>query len=176
MRTPLDAFEVAFNRLTLFFAILVAISIGLIAFLIPLNLFLVKTQLGSLWWLFEGVEYTLYFGVFLGAPWVLQQGAHVRVDVVTSSLPEKVAARLDRTMDGVGFGLCVILCFYGVRATFSEYQEGTMPDKDLRIANWIVLSAFSISFLMLALEFLFRMRSERMLNVKAEEVIGESGF
>ena len=55
-----------------------AVSIGLIAVLIPLNLLLIKMQWGSIWWLYEAVEYALYVGVFIGAPWVLRQGAHVR--------------------------------------------------------------------------------------------------
>ena len=176
MRTPLDRFEAAFNKLTLFFAALVAISIGLFAVLISLNLFLIRTHLGSIWWLFEGVEYALYFGVFLGAPWVLQQGAHVRVDILTSALPKRAAAWLDRILDGAGFALCMLLCFYGLRAVLSEYQDGTMPDKNLRIANWIVLSGFAGSFLLLAIEFLLRMRSERPLTAGEEAAAGDSGF
>ncbi len=176
MRTPLDQFEAAFNKLTLLLAASVAMSIGLIAVLIPLNLFLLKTHLGSIWWLFEGVEYALYFGVFLGAPRVLQQGAHVRVDIVISALPKPAAARLDRILDGAGFALCMLLCFYGLRAVLSEYQDGTMPDKDLRIANWIVLSGFAGSFLLLAIEFLLRMRPERVLTAGKEAAVGETGF
>lgn len=176
MRSPLDTLEAAFNRVTVFFAALVAISIGLIAVLIPLNLLLVKTGLGTIWWLFEGVEYTLYFGLFLGAPWVLQQGAHVKVDVLVTALSAKAAARLERVMDIFAVGLCLLLCFYGTRAGIIEFIDGTMPDKDLRIANWIILSAFVLAFLMLAVEFLFRMRSERVLKVDNEIVSADAGF
>ncbi|HBK75789.1 MAG TPA: hypothetical protein DDZ73_05235, partial [Gammaproteobacteria bacterium] len=86
MHRRIDRFEAGFNRVVLYLAYLVALSIGLFTVLIPLNLFLIRTQLGSIWWLYEGVEYTLYFGVFIGAPWVLNQGAHVRVDVLTAVL------------------------------------------------------------------------------------------
>ncbi|NJN39752.1 MAG: TRAP transporter small permease subunit [Gammaproteobacteria bacterium] len=97
MRRRLDSFEAGFNRFVYFLAVLVAISIGLITVLIPLNLFLVKYQLGSIWWLYEGVEYALFVGVFIGAPWVLQQGAHVRVDVVLTALPKLQAVRLEES-------------------------------------------------------------------------------
>ncbi|SVC87535.1 uncharacterized protein METZ01_LOCUS340389, partial [marine metagenome] len=60
MHRPIDRFEAGFNQVILYLAYLVALSIGLFAALIPLNLFLIKTQLGSIWWLYEGVEYTLY--------------------------------------------------------------------------------------------------------------------
>lgn len=176
MRPALDRFEAGFARLTAALAVLGAASIGLIAVLIPLNLLLIRTGLGNIWWLFEGVEYTLYFGVFLGAPWVLRQGAHVRVDVVTSALPAPAAARLERVMDGAGFALCALLCVYGVRAALTEYEDATLPDKDLRIDNWIVLAAFAASFLMLAIEFLLRMRETRAQPAGHRPRAGDSGL
>ena len=97
MNLFLDRFETGFNRFTHFCAALVAISIALIAFLIPLNLFMVKAQLGGIWWLFEGVEYVLYCGVFIGAPWVLQKNAHVKVDVQQRPRHLRKIGRLFRT-------------------------------------------------------------------------------
>ncbi len=157
----LDAFEAGFGRLLHGFAILVAASIALMAVLIPLNLLIVKMQWGSISWLYESVEYALFFGVFLGAPWVLQQAAHVRVDVLLSALPDTAATRLEQLVDLAGLLLCLLLSVYGWRAAAMEYQNGTMPDRDLQIANWIILSAFAMSFLMLAIVFLFRLRRAR---------------
>ena len=142
MYSRVDRFEAGFNRLTLYLAYLVALSIGLIAVLIPLNLFLIKTQLGSIWWLYEGVEYSLYFGVFIGAPWVLNQGAHVRVDVLTAGLSSETARKVERVMDIAGAALCALLCFYGSRVTIWEFLDGTMPDKDLRIPTGYMMAIF----------------------------------
>lgn len=175
MQSQMDRFEAWFIKFNLFLAALVAISIGLIAVLIPLNLLLVKTHTGSIWWLNEGIEYTLYVGVFIGAPWVLQQGAHVRVDVLTSSLSERASLRLERLMDLAGFALCALLCFYGVRAAIIEWQDGTLPDKDLRIENWIMMSVFAICFALLAIEFLLRLRRAREAAGKPAAV-AETGF
>ena len=158
MRGLLATLETGFNRLARFLAVLVAASIGLITVLIPLNLLLVKTQLGSLWWLYEAVEYALYVGVFIGAPWVLQQGAHVRVDVLLSALPRLHAMRLERAIDLASALLCLLLAYYGIRATLVEFAAGTLPDKDLRIANWAMTAVFAFSFLALAIEFGFRFR------------------
>ncbi len=175
MRKQLDLFEAGFNRAMLVLAWCVGGSIGLFAVLIPLNLFLVKFHLGSMWWLYEAVEYTLYFGVFLGAPWVLQQGAHVRVDVLASALPEAAAARLEQVLNVLGTALCVFLCVYGLRITVSEFQDGTVPDKDLRIKTWYMMVVFAISFALLAIEFLLRLRRAHML-AKDESVAAKSGF
>ena len=158
MHRPIDRFEAGFNRVVLYLAYLVALSIGLFAVLIPLNLFLIKTQLGSIWWLYEGVEYTLYFGVFIGAPWVLNQGAHVRVDVLTAVLNTASAQHVERIMDLAGAVLCVLLCFYGSRVMLWEFQDGTLPDKDLRIPTGYMMAIFSASFFLLAVEFILRFR------------------
>ena len=175
MRPNIAALESAFNKVTFFLAGLVAASIGLIAVLIPLNLLLVKGNLGGIWWLYEAVEYTLYVGVFIGAPWVLQQGAHVRVDILAAALPQHLAVQLERAVDIAGVGLCLLLCYYGVRAAISEFQDGTLPDKDLRIANWYMLSVFALSFLLLAIEFLFRVRRAAEIT-SADDASQKAGF
>lgn len=175
MRQSIVALETAFNRLTFFLAALVAASIGLIAVLIPLNLLLVKAQMGGIWWLYEAVEYTLFVGVFIGAPWVLQQGAHVRVDILATALPQRLAVQLERGVDLAGVGLCLLLCYYGVRAATSEFVDGTLPDKDLRIANWYMLSVFALSFLMMAIEFLFRIRRAAEI-ASADDASQKAGF
>jgi len=176
MTSFINRFELSYNRLTAFLIALVAISIGLFAVLIPVNLLLVKMQWGSLWWLNETIEYLLYFGVFLGAPWVLQQGAHVRVDVVSSYLSSKKAVRLERMVDIAGFALCMFLFVYGLRGLMMEWEDGTMPDKTVSIANWIILAFFAFSFFMLALEFLFRLRRTKALVEEDHEHSTKAGF
>jgi TRAP-type C4-dicarboxylate transport system permease small subunit len=176
MRDYLVAFEAGFNKLLLFLAALVAISIGLFAVLIPLNLLFIKMQLGGIWWLYEGVEYALYTGIFLGAPWVLHEGAHVRVDVLIVALPKNAGARLEQAMDGAGAALCMVLCYHGLRAAVSEFQDGTLPDKDLRIYNWIMMCVFASSFALLTIEFILRVARARGLLGAARAVSAPEGF
>ena len=175
MGRPIDVFESGFGRLLAFLAALVAASIGAIAVLIPLNLVLIKMQWGSIWWLYEAVEYALFVGVFSGAPWVLQQGAHVRVDVLIATLPDAPARRLEQFLNVAGALLCLVLCVYGVRAAISEFQDGTLPDKDLRIANWYMLSVFALSFFLLAVEFLLRVR-RALDTVASRDSAAQSGL
>lgn len=172
----IDIFDAGYGHLLTFLAALVALSIGLIAVLIALNLVLIKMQWGSIWWLYEAVEYALFVGVFIGAPWVLRQGAHVRVDVLVSALPKAVAARLEQVMDVAGSGLCLILFYYGIRATLSEFEDGTLPDKDLRIANWYMVAVFAGSFLLLAVEFLLRFRRADEIVVAEAAGAGKAGL
>jgi len=157
----LDRFEAGFNKVILFIAGLVAISIGFMAILIPLDLLIRSLKWGNMPWLYEGIEYALYFGIFLGAPWVLQQGAHVRVDVLISVLPKQAGARLEQIVDVSGALLCATLCYFGLKATVYHFVEGTLPDKLLVIANWYLMLGFAVAFLMLTIEFLLRARRAR---------------
>ena len=176
MKTALDNFETLYLRLTIFLAALVAVSIGLIAILIPLNLFIIKAGIGSIWWLNESIEFALFFGVFAGAPWVLQQGAHVKVDIVTSSLSPDASKRLDGFINLFGFALCLLLCVYGSRAGIGEFIDMTLPDKDVRIPNWIVVAFFAVSMALLAIEFLLRFREQRVLKPAGDALGSESGL
>lgn len=157
MARYLDAIDTYFGRLFDFLIALVAGSIGIIAILIPFNLLLIKMNFGALWWLHEAIEYVLYIGVFVGAPWVLRQGAHVKADVISGSLPPSLSVPLEHVINLLGAGICLALCIYGFRGMIWEFQDNTYPPKDLRIANWYMLAVFSFSFFLLAIEFLFRL-------------------
>ena len=164
----LDLFETAFGRLNRILAALVALSIGVFALLIPFDLFLRKVGWGNLPWLHEGAEYGLYVGVFLSAAWVLNKGAHVRVDIIIAALPGRVALRLERLLDIAGALLCAILA-----GMIGEYELGTLPDKDLRIPNWYMLLVFAVSFALLAIEFLLRYRRA---GKDGMAILSEAGF
>ena len=154
----LDRLETGYDRLTQLLASLVAVSIALFAILIPFDLLIRRLGWGNLPWLYEGIEYALYAGVFLGAPWVLQQRAHVRVDIVVTALPESVAVRLEQALNTVGAIISGALCYYGVRATITDFIEDSKPDKLLVIADWWMMLIFSVACLMLVIGFLLRLR------------------
>ncbi len=97
------------------------------------------------------------------------------MDVLSSALPGRFALRLEQVLDVAGALLCLFLCFYGIRAAISEFEDGTLPDKDLRIANWYMVTVFAVSFFLLAIEFLLRLRRAHEIVAK-EESAAESGF
>ncbi len=172
----IDRFEAGFHRVNAFLAGLVAVSIGLMAVLIPLDLLIRSLKWGNMPWLYEGVEYALYFGIFLGAPWVLQLGAHVRVDVLLTILPTPAAARLEQVLDIAGALLCAALCYYGIEATILHYVEGYLPDKLLVIANWYLMTAFAVAFAMLTIEFVLRARRAHAVVKEEADATAKAGF
>ena len=107
---------------------------------------------------------------------MLQQGAHVKVDIVTSSLSPDASKRLDGFLNLFGFALCLLLCVYGSRAGISEFIDMTLPDKDVRIPNWIVVTFFALSMALLATEFLMRFRERRVLKLADDAHGSEAGI
>lgn len=156
MTNFIERFELAFNKLNQAIALCVAATVAAFAVFVPLDFLIRKLRLGGLEWLNEGASYFLFFGVFLSATWVLQQGAHVRVDIIISVLPAKAAKLLERVIDIFGAVLCVVMAYLGLQGARAAYALGTLPDKDLQIPNWIILTVFSVSFVFLAIEFLLR--------------------
>jgi TRAP-type C4-dicarboxylate transport system permease small subunit len=176
MRKPLDRFEAGFDRVMVFLASLAAASIGLFAILIPLDLLLRILGWGNMWWLYEGIEYTLYVGVFIAAPWVLRQGAHVRVDVLVSNLPRAVAARMEQALNVAGAVISGALCYYGALIMVADIAENSIPDKLLIIPNAWMMAVFSLAFLMLVIEFLLRIRRAGEALDQEETAKTEAGF
>ena len=176
MPSALNRFEIAFNLLCLIFAGGTAVTIGLFAILIPLDLLIRSIGWGNMPWLHEGIEYTLYVGVFLGAPGVLQQGAHVRVDLFVENLPKNLAVSAEIVLDFVGCIICLSLFYYGLQGSIEAYIDKSIPDKLLKIADWWMLLIFAVSFSMLAIEFLLRMRRARTILEKEKAISTKAGF
>ena len=53
-----------------------------------------------------------------------------------------------------------------------EFEDGTLPDKDLRIANGYMMAVFAFSFLLLAFEFLMRFRRSQQVGLSASSDTG----
>lgn len=149
----LDAFV---GRLYSWLGSAFGICIGLFAIAISLDLFLRQFKIGNLPGMQEIIEYLLFAGVFLAAPWVLRLGAHVRVDLVIAGLPKRAARILDRGLDLFGLAICLVLIWFGTINLKDAYTFGSMQMKYFNVPEWWFLTVFVISFFMLALEFLSR--------------------
>jgi len=136
---------------------LVGVSLGLFAVAISLDLFLRLLGLGNLPGMQEIIEYALFAGVFLAAPWVLRLGAHVRVDLLLTALPLSLTKILDRVLDGFGLLICLTLVWFGSINLSTSYAFQSMQMKYFNIPEWWLLSVFVTSFSLLAFEFVCRL-------------------
>ncbi|MGB8564358.1 MAG: TRAP transporter small permease subunit, partial [Pseudolabrys sp.] len=91
------------------------------------------------------------------APWLLRQGQHIRVDIVLHTLPLRVAWLLEWFGDIVGFFCCLYFVWYGYLITKASYLAGSVNIKTLITPEWWTLAPLPVGFMLLAIEFIFRM-------------------
>lgn len=156
-RGRLGPVERAFDGFLRALGVLVGLSLGLFAVSIPIDLAMRLMGWGNIPWLNEVIEYSLYAGVFLAAPWVLRLNAHVRVDLVLSTLPKRLSRWLERGIDVLGLLVCLALLYVGIVGMIEAYESGSVRRATLVVHNWWIIALFCFSMLMLATEFLFRL-------------------
>jgi TRAP-type transport system small permease protein len=150
----------AFDRLVAALGVVVGLSLGAIAVLMALDIFVRYFGLGSLPWVIEVTEYLMFAGAFLAAPWALRLGVHVRVDMLLVSLARPAARALERVLDGVGFTVSAAMTAYGVRAVVEALAAkaggGGMVYKTWTYPEWVILLPVPIGMACLAVEFALR--------------------
>ena len=150
-----------FSRILELFCTLFAVALGVLIFLMCLDIAIRNFRLGSLPWLIELTEYAMYAGTFLAAPWVLRQGAHVRVDAVLTALPKRYAVRLEQFVDLVGLGVALVLVVYGALAVIDAWAGDLVARKTWNFDEWLLLLPIPISGVLLAAEFVLRIARVR---------------
>ena len=113
---------------------------------------------GGIAWSNEVSENILYLLTLLSAPWLLRQGQHIRVDILLRILPPRLGWFLEWVSDALGFGCSLYFVWYGLRVTEASYQADAMSIKTLVTPEWWLLAFLPVAFLLLAVEFIFRMR------------------
>lgn len=108
-------------------------------------------------WAYEISEYALYLMTLLVAPWLLRRGQHVRLDLVLMAVPARAALVFEMIADLVGLAICLILMRYGLAITLESARLGSITIKNLVFPEWWLLAPLPVAFLLLALEFVFRM-------------------
>lgn len=116
-------------------------------------------------WSNEISELMLYLITMCIAPWLLRQGQHIRVDIMLQAIPRGAAWALEWVGDAIGLACCIVIAWYGAKATIDSYVSEALNIKTLVTPEWWSLAPLPIGFVLLAVEMLFRMhrlaRAER---------------
>lgn len=124
----------------------------------------------TLGWTLEASEYGLLIVCFMGAPFVLRHGDHIRVDVVLRSVGPVWKGRLLILSNLIAALTCLFLTWFAAREAMTAYTRGSILFKEIEMPQWIVLSVMPAGMLLLTWEF-FRRIVRRLAGI---EVPGES--
>lgn len=107
-------------------------------------------------WVTEITEYLLLYMTFLGAPWVLKQNGHVRVDIVVARFRKKIQKAFDFGISLAGMLICAVLVWYGAKTSWELYERGIPVIKTLAVPKVLLVGIIPLGSFFLVLEFLRR--------------------
>jgi TRAP-type C4-dicarboxylate transport system permease small subunit len=140
-------------------AVIAALLLGITAVFVTGDVVARNVGLGTLPWILEVSEYVLPLATFLVAPWLLARNEHVRLDVLLTSVPSRLARMLARAGDLLGLAVCAVFVVYGARAIASSAQQGSLVIKSVVFPEWWLYAPVPACFALLAIEFVRRLRA-----------------
>jgi TRAP-type C4-dicarboxylate transport system permease small subunit len=146
----------AFGRLLDALATAAALILLAMVVIVTADILLRNVVGASFSWANEVSEYALYLMTLLTAPWLLRRGQHVRLDIILTMVPPRVAWLMEAAGDVLGFAVCLTLIRYGLDMTLDSARIGAVTIKNLVFAEWWLLAPLPAAFALLAVEFVFR--------------------
>jgi TRAP-type transport system small permease protein len=140
-------------------AYVAAVIVGLMALAVTFDVVSRNLGWGNTGWVVELTEYSLPVATLLVAPYLLHRNEHVRLDILLTLMPTRVALVLERCADVVGMMICAIFIWYSVKLIFDSARLGSMVVKTLSIPEWWQYALLPVSFTLLAIEFARRLRA-----------------
>jgi TRAP-type C4-dicarboxylate transport system permease small subunit len=163
-----------FAKLLNAFAVLAALTLLGMVVMVTADIILRNLTRTGFPWANEVSEYGLYITTLLTAPWLLRRGQHVRIDLVLTLMPARIAWLMEMLADVVGFAVCLIMMRYGIKMTIDSAVLGSITIKNLVFPEWWLLWPLPVCFALLAAEFVFRfdrlIRSEPTRRAEATSV------
>jgi len=146
-----------YGRLLEALMLLACLLLLTMTFLIGADVLLRNIGLGGVAPSNEISEDIIYLLTLLAAPGLLRQGQHIRIDIVLRALPPRLGWLLEWISDILGVVCCLYFVWYGTRVAAASFASGALSIKTLIIPEWWLLAPMPASFVLLSVEFLFRM-------------------
>ena len=166
--------SLAFGRLFNALAIIAALILLAMVVTVTADIVLRNTLRTGISWSNEVSEYSLYLMTLLTAPWLLRRGQHVRLDIILTLVPARIAWLMEAAGDLLGFAVSVILVRYGFAMSYDSWRLGAITIKNLVFPEWWLLAPLPLTFALIAVEFVFRfdrlLRGERGRRIEATSV------
>lgn len=118
-------------------------------------------------WITELTEYSLVYVTFMGAPWLLHQDGHVRLDLFLNALSAKTRKLMEILSNILGAIISLVVTWYGFWSVVDLYQRGITVINILKIQKYIVIAIIPISGFLLTIGFL-KLTYEHLVKSKKD--------
>jgi TRAP-type C4-dicarboxylate transport system permease small subunit len=106
----------------------------------------------------ELTEYAMFFASAFAAPWLLRRGQHIRIDIVIARVPPAAGWVMEILCDLIGLALSLLMSWYSIAMVLRSWRGDTLVVKNLIFPEWYILWPLPVMFVLLAIEFVFRLR------------------
>jgi TRAP-type C4-dicarboxylate transport system permease small subunit len=153
-----------FGKLLNLLAVAAALTLLAMVVMVAADILLRNLTRTGFAWSNEISEYALYVITLLTAPWLLRRGQHVRIDLVLTLVPARVARLMEAASDVLGFAVCLVMMRYGLKMSIDSALLGSITIKNLVFPEWWLLWPLPVCFALLAAEFVFRF--DRLIHIE----------
>ena len=105
-------------------------------------------------WALDFTEYALVYITFLGAPWVLRDRAHTRMEIVVERLRPRLRLVLSIIVSLIAGATAAVMMWEGAKETLEAYWGGHAELKAWRVLRWRLIFPIWLGSLLLLIEFL----------------------
>ena len=142
-----------FDRIIDFMALLAGILLVIAVLIVCWEIAMRYFFRQPLVWMVEVCEYILFSIAFLGAPWLLKKGGHVRVDIVTEHLSSRMQRYMRRIAMASGVIVSAIVCYFSFATALECYTTGVLVTKTINVPKHYFLFLICLGYLLLLCEF-----------------------
>ncbi len=103
-------------------------------------------------WALETAQYCLLYGTFLGAAYAFREDLYIRVDVITSLLPERNQDRLKVLGHLIAFSLFAVIAWYSSKYTLFVFSKGWTQNTAMRTPMWMPLFIIPFGSILISLQ------------------------
>jgi TRAP-type C4-dicarboxylate transport system permease small subunit len=146
--------EIIFDKIIDYMLMAAAVIVVLDALVVSADVILRKA-IGFTWApLYEIITYSLLWMTFLGTTAIMRMNGHVKMDSLTSQLSPKTEALLNMITHSVCVLLAVVMLFYTVKLTITDYQTNFVLASILNPPKWPIEIIIPMGFFMLFVQII----------------------
>lgn len=104
-------------------------------------------------WAFDFTMYDICYLTFLGAPWLLREEGHVRIEIITSRLSNKGQGLLTSLTSFAALLACGIFFWEATKLTWDAYREHQFINGSIIVPRHMIIGIMPIGMFLLCVQF-----------------------
>ena len=104
-------------------------------------------------WSLDIATYALLYLALIGAPWLLKEDGHIKIEIITSRLTERTQAFITGVTSVIASLACAVFCWQATILTLESYSEGHFIDRSIVVSRYLVVWVIAFGTFFLSIQF-----------------------